>query len=75
MKSRSAFAGAENIRVVVYYGRFVLFEVFDNLLSLHHANLALQSSGRLHASNPVTLPEDCGFDVFFQPCLHSVFVG
>ena len=42
VKTRSTFAGAEHVGVVVDDLGLVLVQAFQNLLSLHHAYFAVQ---------------------------------
>jgi hypothetical protein len=58
VKSTSAFAGAENVRIVVDDFLSVGSEAMEDFLAFYHTDLALEIHCRFHAPDPVTLPED-----------------
>ncbi len=59
VKSTSTFAWAEDIVIIVHDLGAVGTEAGEDFSSFHHANFTLHSPRGLHASYPVTLPEDC----------------
>ena len=58
VKSTSAFAGAENVRIVVDDFLLVSRKAVEYFFAFYHADLALESHCRFYAPDPVTLPED-----------------
>ncbi len=74
MKSTSAFARAENIKIVVDDFLSVGRKAMEDFLAFYHTDLALEIHCRFHAPDPVTLPEDYWGRYFLHFIANSVAI-
>ncbi len=58
VKSTSAFAGAENVGIIVDDFSAVIGKAAEDFFAFHHADLTLESLCQFHAPYPITLQED-----------------
>jgi len=70
MKSATTFTGAIDIQIIIHNFLPISSKTGEYFFSFSHANFALECASRLRASNPITLPDDCGnHDAFLLCCV------